>query len=78
MTRETLQNIFRNPYSLEIWQNLLINLFGASEIRKTPAEIESDKHDKVSGYLLGVNPFDQPGVEVYKKSMFKILGKPTK
>ncbi|MFR9510766.1 MAG: TaqI-like C-terminal specificity domain-containing protein [Rikenellaceae bacterium] len=53
MTRETLQNIFRNPYSLEVWQNLLINLFGASEIRKTPAEIESDKHDKVSGYLLG-------------------------
>ncbi|MFR9530822.1 MAG: Eco57I restriction-modification methylase domain-containing protein [Rikenellaceae bacterium] len=53
MTRETLQNIFRNPYSLEIWQNLLINLFGASEIRRTPAEIESDKQDKVSGYLLG-------------------------
>ncbi|MFR9542342.1 MAG: TaqI-like C-terminal specificity domain-containing protein [Rikenellaceae bacterium] len=53
MTRETLQNIFRNPYSLEVWQNLLINLFGASEIRKTPAEIESDKQDKVSGYLLG-------------------------
>lgn len=30
----------------------------------------------VSGYLLGVNPFDQPGVEFYKRNMFKLLGKP--
>ena len=30
----------------------------------------------VSGYLLGVNPFDQPGVESYKKNMFALLGKP--
>ena len=30
----------------------------------------------VSGKLLGVNPFDQPGVEKYKKNMFKLLGKP--
>ena len=30
----------------------------------------------VSGYLIGVNPFDQPGVEAYKKEMFKRLGKP--
>ena len=30
----------------------------------------------VSGYLLGVNPFDQPGVEAYKKNMFALLGKP--
>ncbi|HEY8344867.1 MAG TPA: glucose-6-phosphate isomerase [Bacillota bacterium] len=29
----------------------------------------------VSGYLLGVNPFDQPGVEFYKKNMFALLGK---
>jgi len=29
----------------------------------------------ISGYILGVNPFDQPGVEAYKKNMFKILGK---
>lgn len=29
----------------------------------------------ISGYLLGINPFDQPGVEVYKKTMFKLLGK---
>ena len=30
----------------------------------------------VSGYILGVNPFDQPGVEAYKKNMFALLGKP--
>ena len=30
----------------------------------------------ISGYMLGVNPFDQPGVEAYKKNMFALLGKP--
>ena len=30
----------------------------------------------VSGYILGVNPFNQPGVEIYKKNMFALLGKP--
>lgn len=30
----------------------------------------------ISGYLLGVNPFDQPGVEAYKNNMFALLGKP--
>jgi glucose-6-phosphate isomerase len=30
----------------------------------------------ISGYILGINPFDQPGVEDYKKNMFSLLGKP--
>ena len=30
----------------------------------------------ISGYMLGVNPFNQPGVESYKKNMFALLGKP--
>lgn len=30
----------------------------------------------ISGYLLGVNPFDQPGLEAYKNNMFAMLGKP--
>ena len=30
----------------------------------------------ISGYMLGVNPFDQPGVEAYKKNMFALLDKP--
>lgn len=30
----------------------------------------------ISGYKLGINPFDQPGVEAYKKNMFALLGKP--
>jgi glucose-6-phosphate isomerase len=32
----------------------------------------------IGGYLLGVNPFDQPGVEAYKKKMFSLLGRPGK
>ena len=35
-----------------------------------------EKACAVSGYLMGVNPFDQPGVESYKKNMFALLGKP--
>ncbi len=35
-----------------------------------------EKACAVSGYILGVNPFDQPGVESYKKNMFALLGKP--
>ena len=30
----------------------------------------------ISGYMIGINPFDQPGVEAYKKNMFALLGKP--
>ena len=29
----------------------------------------------LGGYLLDINPFDQPGVEAYKKNMFRLLGK---
>ena len=35
-----------------------------------------EKACAVSGYVLGINPFDQPGVESYKKNMFALLGKP--
>ncbi len=35
-----------------------------------------EKACAISGYVLGVNPFDQPGVEAYKKNMFALLGKP--
>ncbi|NGP44288.1 glucose-6-phosphate isomerase [Bacillaceae bacterium SIJ1] len=35
-----------------------------------------EKACAMSGYLLGVNPFDQPGVEAYKQNMFALLGKP--
>lgn len=35
-----------------------------------------EKSCAISGYLLGVNPFDQPGVEAYKRNMFELLGKP--
>lgn len=35
-----------------------------------------EKACAISGYILGVNPFDQPGVEAYKENMFALLGKP--
>ena len=35
-----------------------------------------EKACAISGYVLGVNPFDQPGVESYKKNMFALIGKP--
>ncbi|MDR2932103.1 MAG: glucose-6-phosphate isomerase [Oscillospiraceae bacterium] len=35
-----------------------------------------EKACAISGYMLGVNPFDQPGVEAYKRNMFALLGKP--
>lgn len=35
-----------------------------------------EKACAISGYLLGVNPFDQPGVEAYKQNMYALLGKP--
>ena len=35
-----------------------------------------EKMIAISGLLSGVNPFDQPGVEAYKKKMFRLLGKP--
>lgn len=35
-----------------------------------------EKSCGISGYILGINPFDQPGVEAYKKNMFALLGKP--
>ncbi|MBK9016210.1 MAG: glucose-6-phosphate isomerase [Saprospiraceae bacterium] len=56
--------------------NLLINLPAASAYHLGYLFFFFEKACAVSGYLLGVNPFDQPGVEAYKKNMFRLLGKP--
>lgn len=63
-----------------------VNTGGVPNILITIDEISSysfgymvyffEKACALSVYLLGVNPFNQPGVEVYKKNMFKLLGKP--
>ena len=50
------------PELKEYWIGQLIYMF--------------EKACGISGYLLGVNPFNQPGVEAYKKNMFALLGKP--
>ena len=56
--------------------NLVISLDRADEYHLGWLIYFFEKACAISGYLLGVNPFDQPGVESYKKNMFALLGKP--
>ena len=56
--------------------NLVIELPDASEKTLGYLIYFFEKACAVSGYLLAVNPFDQPGVEDYKNNMFALLGKP--
>lgn len=56
--------------------NLHISLDKADEYNLGWLIYFFEKACGISGYLLGVNPFDQPGVESYKKNMFALLGKP--
>lgn len=55
--------------------NLTISLPEASPYYLGQLFFFFEKACAISGYLLGVNPFDQPGVEAYKKNMFHLLGK---
>ena len=56
--------------------NIVINLENDKEYGLGFAFYFFEKACAISAYLLGVNPFDQPGVEAYKKNMFSLLGKP--
>ncbi len=56
--------------------NLEINVDKADEENLGRLIYFFEKACAISGYMLGVNPFDQPGVESYKKNMFALLGKP--
>ncbi|ERN52173.1 glucose-6-phosphate isomerase [Alkalihalophilus marmarensis] len=56
--------------------NLIINIPELNEYHFGYLIYFFEKACGISGYLLGVNPFDQPGVEAYKKNMFALLGKP--
>ena len=56
--------------------NLVITLDKADEEHLGRLIYFFEKACAISGYMLGVNPFDQPGVESYKKNMFALLGKP--
>ena len=56
--------------------NLHINLPSLNEFYIGQLFYFFEKACGISGYLLGVNPFNQPGVEAYKKNMFALLGKP--
>lgn len=56
--------------------NLVIELPSANEYEFGYMVYFFEKACAISGYVLGVNPFNQPGVESYKKNMFALLGKP--
>lgn len=56
--------------------NLVISIDRADEENLGRLIYFFERACAVSGYMLGVNPFDQPGVESYKKNMFALLGKP--
>lgn len=56
--------------------NILIDLNERSEYTLGELIYFFELACAISGYVLGVNPFDQPGVESYKKNMFALLGKP--
>ncbi|MBC7766023.1 MAG: glucose-6-phosphate isomerase [Hyphomonadaceae bacterium] len=56
--------------------NLIINIPALNAYYFGQLVYFFEKACGISGYLLGVNPFDQPGVEAYKKNMFALLGKP--
>ena len=56
--------------------NLVIEVEKADEDNLGRLIYFFEKACAISGYILGVNPFDQPGVESYKKNMFSLLGKP--
>ncbi|MDY2861500.1 MAG: glucose-6-phosphate isomerase [Oscillospiraceae bacterium] len=56
--------------------NIVLELDGKDEENLGYAIYFFEKACAISGYILGVNPFNQPGVEAYKKNMFALLGKP--
>lgn len=56
--------------------NIIINIPEINEYYFGKLVYMFEKACAASGYVLGVNPFDQPGVEAYKRNMFALLGKP--
>ncbi|MCT4583311.1 MAG: glucose-6-phosphate isomerase [Peptostreptococcaceae bacterium] len=56
--------------------NMILEMDKMDEVNFGELVYFFEKACGVSGYLLGVNPFNQPGVEAYKKNMFALLGKP--
>ena len=56
--------------------NIVLEVGGFTEYELGYLIYFFEKACAISGYMLGVNPFDQPGVESYKKNMFALLGKP--
>lgn len=56
--------------------NVILTIEDSSEAELGYLIYFFEKACAISGYTMGINPFDQPGVESYKKNMFALLGKP--
>jgi type I restriction-modification system DNA methylase subunit len=53
MTKEQLKAIFQSSFDLEAWQQVLIQVFGVTQVRHTPKEIVSNESKKIKGFELG-------------------------
>ena len=71
-----IQNSVRQAHAVNKTPNIIITLPNISPENFGQMVYFFEKACAMSGYLLGINPFDQPGVESYKKNMFALLGKP--
>ena len=72
--KQTMQGVIKAHVDGGV-PNLKINIPKINSYNLGQAIYFFEKACAMSGYLLGVNPFDQPGVEAYKKNMFEFLGK---
>jgi len=83
LSDKTLNEINRNAFMGTVLAhveggvpNIILELEDSSEYSVGYMIYFYEKACAIAGYLNGVNPFDQPGVESYKKNMFALLGKP--
>ena len=70
------RTIFETVISVEATANIKVNMPEVSAFYIGQLFYFFEKACGISGYMLGVNPFNQPGVEAYKKNMFALLNKP--
>ncbi len=82
LTGKTIQEINENAFLGTVQAhvdggvpNIIINLPKINEFTLGQLFYFFERSCAISGYILGVNPFDQPGVEAYKCNMFRLLGK---
>lgn len=53
MTKTQLQEIFKNPYNTQTWQQTLNEVFGATELLRRPESLDNGTNERVEGFELG-------------------------